>query len=151
MSKLLITAGDIRRMDVTTLREKLSSLRLEHEVSRDPEMRQRYYDTYIKVTDEIAREIARRNADPKYMPLLFKRSSVYAMSAEALRRKVAELEMSAEQTDAHVRTLEFLRHEQERRRRHAKAMYWKRKGTPCSTRSSSHSSPEAPTTSSSAT
>lgn len=147
MTKLLIPAGDIRRMDVTTLRERLASLRAEHEVSRDPEMRQRYYDTYIKVTDEIAR----RNADPKYMPLLFKRSSVYAMSAEALRRKVAELEMSAEQTDAHVRTLEFLRHEQERRRRHDKAMYWKRKGTPCSTRSSSHSSPEAPTTSSSAT
>ena len=123
MKKLLMKRSEIRRAAVATLREKLAELQA---ISDRQEGRQEVYDTYVVISDEIER----RKAAPGYVPLLVMRSSVYRMGNGELRERIAELEACVpppDGMDAWRNTIALMRHELDRRKRHDKTWYWKRK------------------------
>lgn len=121
MKEVLIAPSSIRRMDITTLRAKAAELQAMSTAGDD---RQKVYNTYVKVTDEITR----RDANPVQHPLLIKRSAVYKMTADELRTQVAEmLEEMRLDDPAWANTIDLLGGEIERRQRIAKRTYMKRK------------------------
>lgn len=133
MKKLLMKRNEIRRASVPLLRHKLDELQ---RMSDRQEGRQEVYDTYVAVSDEIAR----RKAAPGYVPLLIKRSEVYRMSAAQITFMLADLRgrLPGDEEEARetANTIELLEAERERRKRHDKTWYWKRKleDAACSTR-----------------
>lgn len=147
--KLLISRSNIRRAGVSRLREMLAEMQAESDRQRG---RQEVYDTYVAISDEIAR----RKADPAYVPLLIKKSSVYGMSAAQITFMLADLRgrfpTTGEEAREIANTIELLEGERERRRRHDKHWYWKRKlEDACSTPLLPHSLRRAPSTSNSVT
>lgn len=124
MKKLLIKRNAIRRASVATLREKLSELQ---RMSDRAEGRQEVYATYVAISDEIAR----RKAAPGYVPLLITKSSVYGMTAGQITFMLADLRgrlvTTEEEAEERANTIELLEAERERRRRHDKEWYWRRK------------------------
>ena len=123
MKKLLIPPSSIRRMDIATLRAKAAALQ-EQSTGVAADARQSLYNTYVAVTEEIAR----RHAKGIQHPLLIKRSAVYKMTADELRDQVAEMSSRTDYVDpAWANTVELLCGEIERRRVIAKKLYAKRK------------------------
>ena len=133
MKEVLIPPSAIRRMDIAALRAKAAELQAGSS-GATPEARQRLYNTYIKVTDEIAR----RHAKAAQHPLLIERSAVYKMTAGELRAMWADLRYNSPVSVAPVpevvNTMALLEAEQERRKALAKRTYARRKKeAPCST------------------
>lgn len=121
MKMMLIPPSAIRRMDITTLREKATELQANSVSHPD---RQALYNTYVRITDEIAK----RNAKVAEHPLLIKRSSVYRMTVGELRAQVAEMSADAKASEpAWANTIALMQGELERRKRHDKVWYDKRK------------------------
>ena len=136
MREMLIPPSAIRRMDIVTLRERATAMQA-GTAGATPDARQKFYNTYVKLTDEIAR----RHAKGIQHPLLMKRSDIYGMTAEQLRTRHDELCRDATDTTTPLppevaNTIALLAGEITRRKALAKRTYARRKAeaATCSTR-----------------
>lgn len=122
MREMLIPPSAIRRMDIVTLRERATAMQ-SGTAGATPEARQKYYNTYVKLTDEIAR----RHAKGIQHPLLIKRSDVYGMTAGELREQVSEMRAGMREEAEWRNTIALLEGEMNRRKALAKKTYARRK------------------------
>ena len=110
--------SDVRHMHVDALRAELDRLETTRVQNDDT------YKRYVAIQNEIERRGLKRFGRP---PAVISKGATKLMKAADLRAKYEELLAKEARTVAESNTLRFLGEEMERRRKHAKATYDRRK------------------------
>jgi len=135
MKPMLKPPSAIRKARIEELRSWVQSLQLMHDRREGNE--RAVYNTLLAATKELHRREARESG--RRRTLFETRSSIYKLSASALREMQARLQQAESRDDVTEATLVDVTAEIARRRAHNKAIYERRKAerqAACSTPSS---------------